>query len=283
MLFTLDDHEIADNAWAGGAEEHHQSDGPWETRLRNALTAWEQWQPTTRNPSTGEALWQTSQLGGVATLFLCDSRLQRTDPFATDGPEKWVLGPEQSSDLESLMVEASRPWLIIGMPSKFMSLNGARGDADTDLVMKTLKLSDTNGAPFHDRWDAYAHERDRLQSLLESSPSTPVLLCGDVHFAAFSQTLSGRVAECVTSSVTSPNFDDKRGWPHGDASRPYEEKLVDRIPELEWCDLDRHGYLLVEVSEEQFTCEWWAVPTVLQPSAEAELLHRVVLTRTSSR
>ena len=32
---TLDDHELADNAWSGGAEDHHEDkDGPWADRVR---------------------------------------------------------------------------------------------------------------------------------------------------------------------------------------------------------------------------------------------------------
>lgn len=277
MVFTLDDHEIADNAWSGGAEEHLDVDGPWDTRLRSALRAWEAWQPTTRTPSSGGVLWQVVPLGDSATLFLCDSRLNRTDPAAADGPAKSVLGAAQVDALEGVVRDSAGRWLVMGMPSKFLSLEAARGDEDADLVLRALKISGRDGAAYHDRWDAYTHERDRVVDLLEGSGARPVILCGDVHFAAFSETASRRMAECVTTSVTSPNLDDKMGWPHGDLSRAYEAKLVERLPELEWCDLDRHGFLVVEVSQEAFSCEWWAVPTVVEPSSDSEPIHRVTL------
>ncbi len=278
MIFTLDDHEIADNAWSGGAEEHSDADGPWETRLRSALSAWEAWQPTTRTPSRGGALWQVLPLGDAATLFLCDSRLSRTDPAAPDGPAKSVLGAPQADALEGVVQGNADRWLVVGMPSKLLSLEAARGDEDADLVLRTLKLSDRDGAPYHDRWDAYSYERNRIIRLLETSDARPVILCGDVHFAAFSQISSRRVAECVTTSVTSPNFDDKMGWHPGGGSRAYETKLVERLPELEWCDLDRHGYLIIELTEDAFSCEWWGVPTIVEPSSDSELLHRIEMT-----
>lgn len=279
-IFTLDDHEIADNAWSGGADDHRPSDGPWQERLHNALTAWQQWLPTQRRPAAGDALWQSVAISDVAQLFLCDSRLSRTDPRGPDCTEKSVLGEAQVAALINTATAGQAPWFLVGMPSKFLSLEDARRNVDSDLVLRKLKLSDREGAAFHDRWDAYSHERDRLVDLFDGLPGRPVVLCGDVHFAAFSQVGTGGLAECVTSSVTSPNFDDKMGWAYGGASRPYEEKLVSTVPELQWCDLDRHGFLIVEITREQFTCEWWGVTTVTEPTVDAVLLHRVELSTT---
>ena len=275
MIFTLDDHEIADNAWSGGAEEHFPEDGPWSERLSHALTAWQHWQPTLRTPADGGNLWQTVQLGDIASLFLCDTRLNRSDPFAPDTHDKTILGAEQVAALEHESRSGAEPWLIVGMASKFLGLEEARGNAAADFVFQTLKLSDQHGNPHHDRWDACSNERQRLLATLEASPRRTLMLCGDVHFAAHSQTASGAVIECLTSSITSPNFDDKAGWTHGTASRPYEQKLVELIPELTWCDLDRHGYAIVEITRDTMSCEWWGVATVAESSLDEELLHRV--------
>lgn len=279
LIFTLDDHEIADNAWSGGAEEHFEEDGPWEIRLRNALTAWQNWQPTTRRVTDGDALWQSCPLGNVGHLFMCDSRLSRTDPFAVDGPEKSILGRGQAGSLLAAARETTAPWFVIGMPSKFMSLDAARRDELNDLVLRTLKLSGKDGEAFHDRWDSYACEREWLLRELRKVPTSSLLLCGDVHFAAYSEESYGDrvIAECVTSSVTSPNFDDKMGWAHGSISQDYEASMVSSVPDLKWCDLDRHGFLIVELTADAFSCEWWGVATVRERRAEADLLHRVEL------
>ncbi|GED98952.1 alkaline phosphatase D family protein [Gordonia crocea] len=274
LLFTLDDHEIADNAWSGGAEEHLPEDGPWANRLHGALAAWERWQPTTRRPTGGGPLWQQVRLGDVATLFLCETRLNRTDPNAPDGPGKSALGPTQRAELLAA-AEAGDDWFVLGMPSKLLSLQAARGHSDTDLVLTTLKLSASDGSPFRDRWDSYAGEQSTIVDALGKGPRRTVALCGDVHFAAFSE--HGSLAECVTSSVTSPNFDDKMGWSGTTKSRPYEEKLVGLVPEMAWCDLDRHGFLVVDITAEKFTCEWWGVASVVEPTSSATLLHTVTV------
>lgn len=275
MIFTLDDHEIADNTWAHGAEEHFPDDGPWVDRLRNALTAWQQWQPTLRAPADGEDLWQVVDLGELGSLFVCDTRLSRSDPSEPDPTNKTVLGTTQLDALEALATSSDKPWLVVGMPSKFLSLEAARGNPAADFVFQTLKLSDRHGNPHHDRWDAYSCEQQQLLQSLEDRHRRSLLLCGDVHFAAHSQTESGNVIELLTSSVSSPNFDDKCGWAYGDMSHPYEKELVDLVPELAWCDLDRHGYMLIELSAETLTCEWWGVSTITEPSGDTELLHRV--------
>jgi alkaline phosphatase D len=53
MIATLDDHELADGAWAGGASEHHPGEhGPWEERRDAALRARWEWLPA-RPPRPG--------------------------------------------------------------------------------------------------------------------------------------------------------------------------------------------------------------------------------------
>lgn len=46
LLTTLDDHEFADGAWRGGADEHKpERDGPWELRRAAAFQARAEWLP----------------------------------------------------------------------------------------------------------------------------------------------------------------------------------------------------------------------------------------------
>src|SRR3546814_7467010 len=46
MIAIWDDHEIAGNAWRGGAPGHDEaSDGPWAARVEAALRAHDEWLP----------------------------------------------------------------------------------------------------------------------------------------------------------------------------------------------------------------------------------------------
>jgi hypothetical protein len=47
---------------------------------------------------------------------------------------------------------------------------------------------------------------------------------------------------------------------------------------MRWCDLDSHGYLVVDASPERLACQWWFIDTVLAISDDVVLGHEVVLT-----
>ena len=71
--------------------------------------------------------------------------------------------------------------------------------------------------------------------------------------------------EFVTASLTSPNLDNKMGWPRRDEqSLAIERELMKVLPHWKWCDLDDHGYVVVDVTPESVIAEWWFVPTVLE-------------------
>ncbi len=277
MIATIDDHEIADNAWLGGSEDHADSDGPWPERVRNAMQAWESWLPTMRRPSRGNPLWVIAELSDAATLVLCDGRLQRSDPRAPDGPDKTVLGAEQYTDVVAAAKTAPQPWLVVGMPSKLLPLDSARADAANHEALRGLKLmAHDEDEPYHDRWDSFATERARLIDDLRAGTASPIVLCGDVHFAAHSVTTADAppLIECVTSSVTSPNLDDKKGWAKG-GSAAHAETLTAAVDEMQWCDLDGHGFLVLEAAADAVTCEWWDVEEVLVRNPNAAVVHQV--------
>jgi len=69
--------------------------------------------------------------------------------------------------------------------------------------------------------------------------------------------------ECVNSSITSQNFDDKMKWAPRTKSVEHEQELLRLFPEMKYIDLDSHGYNLVDVTPERVQVEWWNVDTVL--------------------
>ena len=72
---TIDDHELADNAWSGGSEDHHEEkDGPWAERMDGALRAWEHWTPSAVRPSRGEPLSRTLSVGDLVRFVLLETR-----------------------------------------------------------------------------------------------------------------------------------------------------------------------------------------------------------------
>jgi alkaline phosphatase D len=92
-IVVWDDHETANNAWMGGAENHSASEGEWATRKRAALQAYYEWMPI-REPEQGkalEAINRNFRFGDLITLIMLETRLlartQQLD-YATQLPLK---------------------------------------------------------------------------------------------------------------------------------------------------------------------------------------------------
>jgi alkaline phosphatase D len=92
-IVVWDDHEVANDSWMGGAENHNQSEGEWANRKRAALQAYYEWMPI-REPEQGrafEAINRSFRFGDLVTLVMLETRLlARTQPldYATQLPLK---------------------------------------------------------------------------------------------------------------------------------------------------------------------------------------------------
>jgi alkaline phosphatase D len=278
MIATLDDHELSDNAWKGGAEEHDPTrDGPWADRRAAALRAWSDWMPTLRRPDLGEPVWYEISLGTAGRIILTEARLNRTDPDAPDGPEKTALGAEQREWLLSRLNTAVDGWTIAAMPSMLASVEAAAVDPDALFALRKLKLTESDEVvAFHDLWESFRWERDQLRDAVRFAPHSMVI-SGDVHFSAAHQDSTSNFIEWTATSITSPNLDDKMGWPRGAESRNYEAALLKMLPDLSWCDLDSHGYLIIEANAQYLAGQWWFVDTVREASDDFTMGHEVVI------
>ena len=144
-IMTWDDHESSNDSYTDGAENHDESEGPWEVRRDAALRAWYDWTPS-REPDDLRHRWGTYQIGNLATLVMIESRLTArdvqvdlssfpveadaddSDPEVLAAVERWkteiigdesreLLGREQIdyvADAFGASVEAGTPWRILG-------------------------------------------------------------------------------------------------------------------------------------------------------------------------
>lgn len=78
-IVVWDDHETANDAWVGGAQNHEpdKGEGDWAARKANALQAYYEWMPIREAPASAlpEAAWRGFQFGDVATLLMTETRL----------------------------------------------------------------------------------------------------------------------------------------------------------------------------------------------------------------
>jgi alkaline phosphatase D len=279
---TIDDHELADNAWGGGSEDHHvETDGPWADRLDAALRAWEYWTPSAVRPSRGEPLSRVFSVGNLARFVLLETRTHR-DGRDVPPERRSALGPDQRRFVEDALRESPATWTFVACPSMLSSIHRDEMPDDVVDALRVLKLRHpTEPRPYHDRWDSFPVERDWLFAEMSESRSEVVVLSGDVHIAVDADLeASDRVVahEWTTSSITSQNLADKKGWSKNLESLPIVQHLVDTFPDLHWVDTDSHGFLVVTVDGATASCEWWSLETVARSSDGAQVGHTANLT-----
>jgi alkaline phosphatase D len=281
MMATIDDHELSDNAWSGGAQEHEEEHhGPWRNRCDAAMNVWSDWMPTLRRPAQGDRIWQEIDLGVAGRILLAETRLSRSDPDGPRGPEKTALGLEQRAFMLDRLTTPHPGFTFLALPSMLSDLDAAIGDELALFALHKLKMAEADEPEsFHDLWDNFDIEQDALMDAAALAADT-VVLSGDVHFSAEHVNPlrnGGEFIEWTVPSVTSANLDDKMGWPRGTQSREHEAAMVRMLKDMVWCDLDSHGFLIVDASPERASCQWWFVDEVLSSSHGLDLGHEVVL------
>ncbi|HVP83839.1 MAG TPA: alkaline phosphatase D family protein [Rhizomicrobium sp.] len=101
-ICVWDDHETANDSWAGGAENHNEkTEGPWIEREQAALKAYYEWMPI-REPVPGrafESINRSFQFGDLASLIMVESRLvARSQQLEYDRPGDLPLMVYDSND-----------------------------------------------------------------------------------------------------------------------------------------------------------------------------------------
>ena len=141
FICVWDDHEVANDAWIMGAENHQpETEGDFATRKAAALRAYYEWMPI-REPKAGalnEAINRSFDFGDLATLTMVETRLlargeqmtfadiPKTAEGAPDvaafevlrqAPNRDLLGERQRQwigETLSRSKAAGRPWQILG-------------------------------------------------------------------------------------------------------------------------------------------------------------------------
>ncbi|MET4897016.1 alkaline phosphatase D family protein [Sphingomonadaceae bacterium jetA1] len=138
FICVWDDHEVANDDWIGGAENHQSAtEGDWGKRKAAAMQAYFEWMPI-RDPRPGqpwEAIYRSFDFGDLATLVMLESRLlarsqqvhaKNEVPAPSEyaammaeraRPDRTLLGSGQLGWVEKTLsdsVKAGRPWQVIG-------------------------------------------------------------------------------------------------------------------------------------------------------------------------
>lgn len=102
FICVWDDHEIANDTWKGGAENHQEDEGEFAARKEAAVRAYNEWMPIRENPAGPDKINRSFNIGGLASLIMLDTRLCGRDKqlsYETDLPLRTL--PFDFSDKEN--------------------------------------------------------------------------------------------------------------------------------------------------------------------------------------
>ncbi|MER6479607.1 alkaline phosphatase D family protein [Streptomyces filamentosus] len=284
VVAIWDDHEFANDAWTGGAENHTPgAEGDWAARVAAAKRAYFEWMPV--RTSTEGTVFRRIRFGRLADLHLLDLRSFRsaqakTGSGAVDDPERTITGRAQLDWLKSGLAGSDAAWQLVGTsvmisPVAFGSLPAYLLEPLAEL----LGLPAEGIAVNVDQWDGYTDDRKELLAHLSSRAiRNTVFLTGDIHMAwandvpakAATYPLSAPVAtEFVVTSVTSDNLDDLLNVAPGTLSVVAAGAVKAANRHVKWVDMDHHGYGVLDVTAERSQMDYYTVSDKRDPAATA--------------
>jgi alkaline phosphatase D len=142
FICVWDDHEVANDTWNTGAENHQPAtEGDFATRKAAALKAYFEWMPI-REPIPGkmaEAIQRTFHFGDLASLMMVETRLQGRKQQLTYAADITLkAGPDGKPVPDAAAFEAKR-----NAPDRDLL-----GDAQRDWLGRELAASKSAGRPW---------------------------------------------------------------------------------------------------------------------------------------
>lgn len=290
LIAIWDDHELANDAWKGGAQNHREEDGSWEERRDAAVQAWLEWMPVrVSHDAESTRIFRHYHYGDLASLIMLDTRLYGRDlqpdagpdvsaesvGAALTDPERRLLGQQQERWLQrTLETGGDTVWQIIGQQVMVTPLLSPDLEPLLDLERESLSprerletfiaQSKDNPPMLLDTWNGYPEAREDFLKTLADGAANPVVLSGDLHTSLAGDLVprdqdAPVAVEFMTTSVTSPGF--KEYLPER-APNVFRDATVAQNPTLKYMETTRRGWILLRLSRSECVGEWHLVDTV---------------------
>ncbi len=131
FICVWDDHEITNDAYKDGAENHNEGEGDYETRKAYALQVWHEYLPA--RVTDNAKIYRSFDFGGIVDLHMLDTRiigrekqLDYSDYFTAIGLDaakfmadwgntnRTLLGAEQRGWLAGQLASGTAKWQVLG-------------------------------------------------------------------------------------------------------------------------------------------------------------------------
>ena len=316
-ITVWDDHEMMNNTWRTGAENHDEGEGDFFERINAARQAYHEWMPI-RTGAEGDqgVIYRAFQIGDLADLMMLDTRLVGRDEqldyakgieragsveafIKNDlyNPKRQMLGEEQEDWLQQALQRSKArgaTWQVLGQQVLMGKLNipviPPEELAKLELseyarprVAQTQQLA-PYGLPSNlDAWDGYPAARERLFVLLTAHATNPISLAGDTHngwaFNLTNQKGQAVGVEWGTPGVSSPGLENYVPLP----PEQMQALLKGASPELVACDTSQRGWTEVTLTPEAATAQWRFVSSVTEPTYQMSAAEPLVTARDTRR
>lgn len=311
FICVWDDHEVANDSWIGGAENHDpNTEGSWNARKAAAMQAYFEWMPIreSRRGLGSAAIYRSFEFGDLATLAMVETRLlARALQVAPKGkaptpdqyaaavaerarPDRELLGATQQQWLERTLaasVRAGKPWQVLGNQVVMARVAGpdlTTGPAAAKVVPALAKLTGT----WRDRLrEATASYAAGLPFNLDSWDGYPP--ARERLYASFKRAGSRPIVLAGDSHAAWSNdlYDDAgtlvatefgataiTSPSYGSLLPGLGAVLAEQNREVMFCDQDAKGYILLTLTPEQATAAHVGVSTVFTRTFDARVLAR---------
>jgi alkaline phosphatase D len=300
FICVWDDHEVANDGWIAGAENHDPAkEGDWNARKAAAMQAYFEWMPI-RDPKRGrpwEAINRSFEFGNLATLAMVETRLLARSKQAevkggTPGPEQYaavmaerarpdreMLGPDQQRWLESVLaasVRANKPWQLLGNQVVMARVAGpdlTSGPNASTFGARIAKLPSVYrdrlqqaaagykaGLPFN--FDAWDGYPAARERLYAAfqRAGSKPIVLAGDSHAAWANDLYDDAGALVASEFGATAITSPS---YGSLLPGLGSALADANREVAFCDQDNKGYTLLTLTPGAATAEFVTVSTIV--------------------
>ena len=287
-IVTWDDHEVTNDQYDTGAENHQRGEGSYLKRRARAHRAYDEWMPAQLNSTTalgdGNRLYRRLRFGRLAEISMLDLRTYRSEQVDTtlpapapspdaevSDPDRTIAGARQLRWLKESLQRRSALWKVIGNPVMITPVTFAQlpGDLLGPINDVTGLLPD-DGLPYNvDQWDGYTHDRDEVLGYIKDHHvENALFITGDIHsgwacdvpFDVGSYPISGSAGvEFVCSSVTSNNLKDITGTPAHTTSVAVEQTILANNRHIKHLNFDDHGFSVLDLTAKRAQMDWYVI------------------------
>lgn len=299
FICVWDDHEITNNTFKEGAENHNvdQGEGDFVVRRLAAIQAFYEWLPIREQSNIEQGIiYRSFDLGDLASLIMMDTRLVGRDEQLTHNmnidvirsqladDSRSIIGAQQESWLAAQIrnsAEAGIPWQIIGQQVIMGRKNIPQvaneefapevRDAVANSRYALLRERGQLGLPLNfDAWDGYPANRERVLDMFRVHGNNVVVLAGDTHsswaFDLHDDEGDAIAVEFGTPSVSSPGFENFMPLPEAQLV----EAFMSASPEMRYMRGLGRGWMELDITREKVSTGFFYVSTVIEQEYAVE-------------